>query len=184
MASLTRWTWVWVNSGSWWWTGRPGMLQFMGLKRVGHDWVTELNWYGKESVCNKGDQGSIPGLGRSPGEGKGYPLQYSYLENSMDKGAWWATVHGVPKSQTKNEWLTYTAHSFQLMLKVWVQGRGLEGWTWECSCRSPFPQWKLAVRWYLKELRRVKWAEGWGLSVVQTTVDSWWIIILFLIDPQ
>ena len=39
-----RWTWVWVNSGSWWWTGRPGMLQFMGSQRVGHDWATELNW--------------------------------------------------------------------------------------------------------------------------------------------
>ena len=44
MASLTRWTWVWVNSGSWWWTGRPGMLQFMGSQRVGHDWVTDLIW--------------------------------------------------------------------------------------------------------------------------------------------
>ena len=44
MASLTQWTWVWVDSGSWWWTGRPGVLQFMGLQRVGHDWVTELNW--------------------------------------------------------------------------------------------------------------------------------------------
>ena len=44
MASLTQWTWVWVNSGSWWWTGRPGVLRFMGLQRVGHDWVTELNW--------------------------------------------------------------------------------------------------------------------------------------------
>ena len=44
MASLTRWAWVWVNSGSWWWTGRPGMLQFMGSQRVRHDWVTELNW--------------------------------------------------------------------------------------------------------------------------------------------
>jgi len=43
MASPTRWTWVWVNPRSWWWTGRPGVLQFMGLKRVGHDWVTELN---------------------------------------------------------------------------------------------------------------------------------------------
>ena len=42
MASLTQWTWVWVNSGSWWWTGRPGMLQSMGLQRVGHDWATEL----------------------------------------------------------------------------------------------------------------------------------------------
>ena len=47
MASLTQWTWVWVNSGSWWWTGRPGMLWFMGSQRVGHDWAsnwTELNW--------------------------------------------------------------------------------------------------------------------------------------------
>ena len=44
MASPTRWTWVWVNSGSWWWTGRPGMLRFMGSQRVGHDWATELNW--------------------------------------------------------------------------------------------------------------------------------------------
>ena len=43
-ASLTRWTWVWVNPGSWWWTGRPGMLRFMGSQRVGHDWVTEVNW--------------------------------------------------------------------------------------------------------------------------------------------
>ena len=45
MASPTQWTWVWVNSGSWWWTGRPGVLQSMGSQRVGHDWVTELNWY-------------------------------------------------------------------------------------------------------------------------------------------
>ena len=44
MASLTRWTWVWVNSGSWWWTGRPGVLRFMGSQRVVHDWATELNW--------------------------------------------------------------------------------------------------------------------------------------------
>ena len=44
MASPTQWTWVWVNSRSWWWTGRPGMLQFLGSQRVGHDWATELNW--------------------------------------------------------------------------------------------------------------------------------------------
>ena len=44
MASLTRWTWVWVNSGNWWWTGRPRVLLFMGSQRVGHDWATELNW--------------------------------------------------------------------------------------------------------------------------------------------
>ena len=55
---------------------------------------------GKESTCNAGDLGSIPGLGRSPEEGNGNPLQYSCLENSMDRGAWWATVHGVAKSDT------------------------------------------------------------------------------------
>ena len=44
MASPTQWTWVWVNSGCWWWTGRPGMLQFMGSQRVGHDWATKWNW--------------------------------------------------------------------------------------------------------------------------------------------
>ena len=44
MASLTQWTWAWVNSGSWWWTGRPGVLRFMGSQRVGHDWANELNW--------------------------------------------------------------------------------------------------------------------------------------------
>ena len=55
---------------------------------------------GKASARNAGDPGSIPGLGRSPGEGNGNPLQYSCLENSMDGGAWWATVHGVAKSRT------------------------------------------------------------------------------------
>ena len=54
----------------------------------------------KESACNSGDPGSIPGLGRSPGEVNGYPLQYSSLENSMDRGVWRATVHGVTKNQT------------------------------------------------------------------------------------
>ena len=44
MASLTQWTWAWVNSRSWWWTGRPGVLQSMGSQRVGHDWANELNW--------------------------------------------------------------------------------------------------------------------------------------------
>ena len=50
MASLTQWTWVWANSGSWWWTGRPGVLQSMGSQRVGHDWATELNW--NTEKCN------------------------------------------------------------------------------------------------------------------------------------
>ena len=84
MASLTRWTWVWVSSGCWWWTGKPGVLQSMGLQRVRHNWATELNWtdytvniyvhifiwiyvifpdgsVDKESACKSGGPGSIPG---------------------------------------------------------------------------------------------------------------------------
>ena len=56
---------------------------------------------GKESVCNARDLGSVAGLGRSPGEGNGYPLQDSSLENSLDRGAWWATVNGVTKRWTQ-----------------------------------------------------------------------------------
>ena len=56
---------------------------------------------GKKSAYNAGDLGSIPGSGRFPGEWNGHPLQYSCLENSMDRGAWQATVHGVTKSQTQ-----------------------------------------------------------------------------------
>ena len=55
----------------------------------------------KASACNAGDLGLIPGLGKSPGEGNGNPLQYSCLENPMNGGAWWATVHGVAKSWTR-----------------------------------------------------------------------------------
>ena len=60
----------------------------------------------KESACNVGDLGLIPGLGRSPGEGNGYPLQYSGLENHMDRGGWQATVHGVTESDV-TEWFSY-----------------------------------------------------------------------------
>ena len=56
---------------------------------------------GTESTCNAGDLGSIPGSRRSPGKENGYPLQYSCLEKSMDREAWWATVHGVTKGRTQ-----------------------------------------------------------------------------------
>ena len=98
MASLTRWTRVWVNSGSWWWTGRPGVLRFIGSQRVGHDWATELNWDGsvaKNPPANAGDPGSVSGLGRSPGVGSSNQVQYCCLENPMDRRAWWAAVHGT-----------------------------------------------------------------------------------------
>ena len=56
VASLTQWTWVWVDSGSWWWTGRPGVLWFMGSQRVGHDWATELNWTKLNWTCTHQEQ--------------------------------------------------------------------------------------------------------------------------------
>ena len=67
----------------------------------------------KASACNAGDLGSIPGLGRSPGEGNGNPLQYSCLENPMDGGAWWATVHRVAKSRTWLSDFTFTFWYFK-----------------------------------------------------------------------
>ena len=65
---------------------------------------------GKASACNVGELGSITGLGRSPGEGNGNRLQYSCLENPIDRGAWWATVHGVAKSWTRLSDFTFTFH--------------------------------------------------------------------------
>ena len=76
---------------------------------------------GEESACNAGDPGSIPGSGRSPGEGNGNPLQYSWLENFMNGGAWQAAVHGVPKSQTRlvtntqNLWYIFITNPSQLL---------------------------------------------------------------------
>ena len=83
----------------------------------------------KASACNAGDLGSIPGSGRSPGEGNGNPLQYSCLENPMDGGAWWATVHGVAKSRT---WLSdFTSLHFDFSI-------GLPWWLRIClQCRRP-----------------------------------------------
>ena len=70
----------------------------------------------KESACNAGDLGLIPGSGRSSGEGNGGSLQYSCLENPMDRGAWWGRVHGISKSQTQLKWLS----------KNWFRTPGLE----------------------------------------------------------
>ena len=74
------------------------------IKRT-YNTLSKLGYFGSsdgnESACNAGDQSSIPGSGRCPGEGNGNPLQYSCLENSADRGAWWATVHGMAKSWTR-----------------------------------------------------------------------------------
>ena len=72
----------------------------------------------KETACNVGDPGSIPGLGKSPGEGHGNPLQYSCLENPMDRGAWWSTVRGVTKSWTQLSDFSYKNQNIQEVFLV------------------------------------------------------------------
>ena len=72
----------------------------------------------KASACNAGDLGSIPGSGRCPGEGNGNPLQYSCLENPMDGGAWWATVHGVTKSRIGLSDFTFTFSLYDMINKI------------------------------------------------------------------
>ena len=91
--------------------GNGNPLQYSGLENF-MDYTVHVGFPGgsevKVSACNAEDLGSIPGSGRSPGEGNGNPLQYSCLENTMDGGAWWATVHGFRKSQTRLRDFTFT----------------------------------------------------------------------------
>ena len=108
--------------------------QSMGLQTAGHDWatwtyLTELNGGsdGSESACKAGGSGSVPGSGRSPGEGNGYLLQYSCLENSMDRVVWWATVHGVTELDTTEQltrqqiYLSCSLKNKSMFLLCWLK---------------------------------------------------------------
>ena len=141
-------TWVWVSSRIWWWTGRPGVLQLMGLQRVGHDWVTELNLmvYGEgngtplQYSCLENPmvggalRAAVHGVAKSwtqlsdfaftfslscIGEGNGNPLQCSCLENPREGGAWWAAIYGVAQSRT---WLKQLSSSslYSLVINVFI----------------------------------------------------------------
>ena len=103
------------------WTSH-GMLQSMGLQRVRHDWATELTGGSgvKNAPASAGGMCSIPGSGRSSGEGNGNPLQYSCLESPMDRGAWRATVHGVTKESDMTERLTLWQNLESLVISHWA----------------------------------------------------------------
>ena len=141
-----------------------------------------LNWLwgfpggsvGKESACNAGDPGLIPGWGRTPGEGKGNPLQYSCLENSTDRGASRATVHGVAKESSKTQWLNHHHQSdpeINVEAKPMVPGRSLKHrkewrpqciethqicinqWEQDDTVKQPQPSRGASLFWKLKNLQ-------------------------------
>ena len=94
MASPTRWTWVWVNSGSWWWTGRPGMLRFMGVQRVGHDWETDLTDWLTTAQCRASHHADALSLHpRAASWSAGNRVEL-VAENGVE---WWSVVLGEKK---------------------------------------------------------------------------------------
>ena len=96
---------------------------------------------GKKSAFNTRDAGSIPGSGRSPGEGNGYPLQYSCLENSTDRGAWWTTVHGVAKSQPQlSDWHALYVLTPHVISWWWTEDSGWCQQDGRIGRLSPHPQ--------------------------------------------
>ena len=113
----TQWTSVYVNSGSWWWTGRPGVLRFMGLRRVGHDWATELNWYFGHLMRTTDSLGKILMLGKLEGRRRRGRQRMKWLDGitvwmdmSLNKlQAWWWTgkpsvLQSVGSQRVRHDW--------------------------------------------------------------------------------
>ena len=109
--------WVWVNSGSWWWTGRPGVLRFMGSQRVGHDWATELNWkeFTQVALVVKNPSANTgrpkrhrfdPWVGKIPWRRAQQPIPVFLPAESHDRGAWLAAVHRVAQNLIWLKWLS------------------------------------------------------------------------------
>ena len=109
MASPTQWTWVWVNYGSWWWTGRPGVLQSMGSQRVGHNWVTELNWT---------EHSLGTGVGTLPESAAQAFTELTILETKPPEGKVVSACH--PSILTVSFWSVYNVF-FRISMaeKVW-----------------------------------------------------------------
>ena len=136
----------------------------------GHPWWLSS----KESSCNAGatgDTGSIPGSGRSPREGHGNPLQYSCLENPMDRGAHWATVQSVTKSWTRQQRLSTHTLKVKTRMVVWVQN--------ECKCVGCLRSWFQG--WLGAQLTAARNSAHCCCSESSRMVQSFWNICLMLL---
>ena len=129
---------------------------------------------GKESACNTGDRGSIPGSGRAAGGGIGNPLQYSCLQNSMDREAWWATVHGVTKSRIRLS-NTHT-HTHLFISGVYL--------LYNVVLVSAVQQSKSAVRIHISPLPWISFpfrsTQGMEWSSLGYTVGPYYLSILYI----
>ena len=121
MASQTRCTWIWVNSGRWWWTGRPGVLRFMGSQRVGHDWATELNWTEWEWIGAAQIWSGRLNPVQNPKDNSWF-CQFN-LKEKTENGPWWSVRQNA--FQTKASWT--------LDLNIWCMWP--EGSGWDCFPR-------------------------------------------------
>ena len=144
---------------------------------------------GKESTCNAGNLGLIPGLGRSPGEGNGYPLQYSCLENSIHRGAWWATVHQsflyvviycllpwVINVFQENSFCPLYWFTWDHDIKVWIRG-----WIaiWSCPQNltiEVYGEWKHSLKYIGPDVTL------WNILAI-TTHNNYKHVILFSFMP-
>ena len=162
MASPTRWTCVWASSGSWWWTGNPGVLQSMELQRVGQEWVTELSLFIRE--------------------GNGTPLQYSCLENPMDGGAWKAAVLGVAEGRTRLSYFTFTFMHWRRKWQptpVFLPGES-QGWGSLVGCIAPdkIRIWKdICTPMFIAALFTTTkvWKQPKGPSIDECIKKAWYI---------
>ena len=162
MASPTRWTWVWVNSESWWWTGRPGVLWFMGSQRVGHDWVTELNW--TDAWVNKHSKHSLVTFL--------YPTELSsFICINFCPEVWNVTV--VSTIEKFSFIATWTVLNYFLLFEIYPLSMvpvslGLL----ECTAFSPLFFWisKVQMVLLLEIISKRKGGEGW-FSPIQLPRD-------------
>ena len=124
IASPTRYIWVWVNSGSWWWTGRPGVLRFTGSQRVRQDWETELNWVVKNPPAKPGDIKRCkfnPWVRKIPWKRARHPTPV-FLPGEFhgEQNLAGIIIHGVAQSRTQLKWLSSHAWNFNLLVQLTI----------------------------------------------------------------